>query len=303
MQTGHNTSHTGTQLSDVAICRLVTTRHTLVPNCGMSQCVDWSQHVTHWCPTVGCCNMQTGHNTSHTGAQPSDVAICRLVTTRHTLVPNCQMWQYADWSQDVTHWCPTVGCCNMQTGHNTSHIGAQLSDVAICRLVTARNTLVPNCRMLQYADWSQHVTHWCPTVGCGNMQTGNNMQHTGTQLLDVAICRLVTTHHTLVANCRMWQCADCSQHATHWYPTVGCCNMHTGDNTPHTGTQISDVATCRPVITCHTLVPNYQMWQCVDWSQHATHTGTQLSDVAMCRLVTTRHTLVPNCRMWQCVDW
>ena len=86
-------------LSDVAICRLVTTRHTLVPNCWMSQYADWSQHVTHWYQTVGCCNMKTGHDTPHTGTQLSDVAICRLVTTHHTLVPNCQMRQYVDWSQ------------------------------------------------------------------------------------------------------------------------------------------------------------------------------------------------------------
>jgi len=97
--------------------------------------------------------MQTGDNMPHTGTQLSDVAISRLVTTRHTLVPNRRMWQYADWSQYATHWYQTDGCCNMQTGDNTPHTGSQPLDVAICRLVTTRHTLVPNCRMLQHADW------------------------------------------------------------------------------------------------------------------------------------------------------
>jgi len=135
----------------------------------------------------------------------------------------CQMLQYADWSQHVTHRYPTVRCCNMQTGNNTSHSGTQLSDVAVCRLVTTRHTPVPtvrccntqtghntphtgtNCQMLQYADWSQHATHRYPTVRCCNMQTGHNMPRTGTQPSDVAICRLVTTRHTPVPNCQMLQ--------------------------------------------------------------------------------------------------
>jgi len=93
---------------------------------------------THWYPTVGCGNMQTGHNTPHTGTQLSDVAICRLVTTHHALVPNRRMRQYADWSQHATHWYPTARCCNMQTGDNTSRTGTQPSDAATCRLVTTR---------------------------------------------------------------------------------------------------------------------------------------------------------------------
>ena len=121
----------------------------------MLQYADWSQHATHWYPTVRCCNVQAGHNTSHTGTQPSNAAICRLVT------------------------CP--------------HIGTQLSDAVVCRLVTTRHTLVPNCWMWQYADWSQHATCWYPTARCCNMQTGDNMSHIGTQPPDAAIRRLVTS--------------------------------------------------------------------------------------------------------------
>jgi hypothetical protein len=113
MGTGCNTPQSGTQLLDAAICGLVIKHHELVPNCWMQQCVDWSQHATNWYPTVRYGNMWTGHNTPHNGTQLLDAATCRLVTTRHTMVPNCQMLQYADWSQHATHWYPTVGCSNM----------------------------------------------------------------------------------------------------------------------------------------------------------------------------------------------
>jgi len=69
------------------------------------------------------------------------------------------MLQYADWSQHVTHWYPTV------------------TDVAICRPVTRHATRrYPDRRTLQYADWSQRVARTLVP-----------------RLSDAAIRRLVTT--------------------------------------------------------------------------------------------------------------
>jgi hypothetical protein len=184
--------------------------------CQMLRFADWSQCATNWYLAIRCCDLQIGYNALQISTWPSDVAICRLATTRYKSVPSCQMMQYKDWSQHTTNGYPAVRCCNLQIGHNVLQIGTRLSDVAIHRLVTTRSNWYPAVRccnpytghnmqqmgtqlpMLQFADWSQHGTNLYPIIRCRNLQISHNMLQIDTQLPDVAIHKLVTTPHTLV---------------------------------------------------------------------------------------------------------